>query len=144
MDSEGLDLFPRESDLVNLKKYLNYHLSSFLLFALSFFSLILILLLTAAALIFTPYVIFVLYRNDKNGWILSLILLIILPAIIFILVVKPVAAMVLLLLIELALFYVYCFSLRLAVDGWVKEITTARLIDYQRKKHRDQQNDELF
>ena len=144
MDKEELNLVPSEAQLVNLKKYLNYQLSTFLLFALSFFSIILIFILSALAFLFMPYVIFVLYQNEKYSWIISLILMVVLPVFLLVFLVEQTYTLMILLLIELAVFYVYCFSLRIALNGWVKEIFTVKLIEFQRKKRLEQQKDDLF
>lgn len=141
MDREELNLVSSEVLLVNLKKYLNYQLSTFLLFALSFFSIILIFILSALAILFMPYIIFVLYQNEKYSWIISLILMVVLPAALLVLLVEQTFTMMILLLIELAVFYMYCFTLRIAVNGWVKEIFTVKLIEYQRKRRLEQQKD---
>ncbi len=143
MDSSGLYLYSNQSQLVRLKRYLNYHISSFLLFAFSFFSIILIFLLTAAALIFIPYIFFVLYRNQKYGWLIALILMVLLPVIILVLLVAQTYTLMVLLLIELAVFYFYCFTLRIAVNNWVKEINQVNLINFQRKRRCEQQNDDF-
>ena len=134
MEFEDLNYHENELLLRRLKKYLNYHISTFLLFTFSFFSIILIILLSLVAIIFIPYVIFVLYKNNKYGWIMALSLIIIIPSIILILVVEHTYTLLMFLLIELGMFYFYCFSLRFAVNGWVKEIETVRLTEYQTKK----------
>ncbi|HSD63304.1 MAG TPA: hypothetical protein VLB50_05870 [Ignavibacteriaceae bacterium] len=139
MDSEELNLIPDEALLVNLKKYLNYEISTFLLFALSFFSIIFIFLMAIAAIVFIPYVTYVLYRNDKRGWILTLLLVIILPTVLLIIFMQQAYTLFILLLIELAVFYFYCFTLRLVVNDWIQEITMSKLIDYQRMKRKAQE-----
>ena len=63
MEFEDLNIPYNESLLINLKKYLNYQISSALLFALSFFWIILIFIAVLSALLFIPYSIYVLYKN---------------------------------------------------------------------------------
>lgn len=144
MDSKELNLIPDEALLISLKKYLNYEISTFLLFAFSFFSIIFVFLMVAAAITFIPYVMYVLYRNDKRGWILTLVLLIILPTILLIIFMQQTYTLFILLLIELAVFYFYCFTLRLVVNEWVQEKTMTKLIDYQRKRKVEQEQDSDF
>lgn len=144
MDSKELNLIPDEALLMSLKKYLNYEISTFLLFAFSFFSIIFVFLMVAAAITFIPYVMYVLYRNDKRGWILTLVLLIILPTILLIIFMQQTYTLFILLLIELAVFYFYCFTLRLVVNEWVQEKTMTKLIDYQRKRKVEQEQDSDF
>lgn len=144
MESEDFNFNSNELLLKSLKKYLNYHISTFLLFAFSFFSIILIILLIVVAIIFIPYVIFVLYKNDKYGWIIALLLLIIIPSIILLMVVEHTYTLLMFLLIELGMFYFYCFSLRFAVNGWVEEIKTVRLTEYQTKIIKEKPVDDRF
>ena len=140
MDGEELNLISDDTLLLNLKKYLNYQLSTFLLYALSFFSIVLIIILTIAAILFIPYVTFVLYKNKKYGWIITLAIIIIIPAILMIVIIQQTYTLFIMLLIELAIFYFYCFSLRLVVNDWVKEIASVKLIEYQRKRREEQYN----
>lgn len=137
MEFEDLNYNENELLLRRIKKYLNYHISTFLLFAFSFFSFILIILLTVAAIIFIPFLIFVLYRNHKYGWIAALSLIIIIPSIILIIAVEQTYTLLMFLLIELGVFYFYCFALRFAVIGWVNDIETVRLTEYQTKRFKE-------
>ena len=140
MDIEELNLSSDEALLVNLKKILNYQISIWLLFVVSFFfiSSILIILLAVIAVSFFLYIIFILYRNRKYGWIATLFLTILIPTIVLAFIVEHTYTVAILLMIEVAIFFIYCAALRLTVDGWVRDIQTARLIDYQTKKVKEQ------
>ncbi len=138
MDNK-LDIIPEETHLLNLKKYLNYQIPTFALFALSFFSIILLVILAAAAVIFIFYIIFVLNRYRKYNWIITLFIVIIFPSLILIVTMQQTLTLLLFLLIELAVFYFYCFTLRMVVDDWVREISMRKLIDYQRERKAQQE-----
>jgi hypothetical protein len=97
-------------------KYLNYKVSSSLLFAGSFFFPILLSVLLLAAIIFTPYMLTVLYLEEKRGWVIAFSIMVILPAII-ITILSPT-----LIMIALVPFYFFCFILRMEVKGWITEM----------------------
>ena len=141
MDSK-LDIIPEEALLINLKKYLNYQIPTFALFAFSFFSIICLIITAAAAVIFIPYITYVLNRYKKYNWMLILFIVIIFPSVLLIAFLQETLTLFLFLLIELAAFYFYCFTLRMVVNDWVREITMAKLIDYQRQRRAQQEEDE--
>lgn len=142
MDNK-LDIIPDDAYLLNLKKYLNYQIPTFALFALSFFSIILLIILAAAAVIFIFYIIYVLNRYRKYKWIIALFIVVIFPCLILIITMQQTLTLLLFLLIELAVFYFYCFTLRMVVNDWVREIAMRKLIDYQRQKKSQQEEDYL-
>lgn len=136
MDSEKIDYSSDLALLRKLKRILNYQISTWLLFMISFFfiSPVLIVILAIAALLFAFYIIFALYKNNKYGWIAALFITIIIPVIILAFIVELNYSVIILLIIEVAAFFIYCAALRLTVNLWVKEIETKRLFDYRWKK----------
>ena len=106
-------------NLRRLSYWLNYSLSSSVLFLLWYFTGLAILILSIAALIFTPFMLKVLFDERKWGWIIFFILLIILPmAGVFIFLFKTNYFQVIG-FIPLAFFYLYCFLLRLTIVDWL-------------------------
>ncbi|MGD8780759.1 MAG: hypothetical protein PVH88_17575 [Ignavibacteria bacterium] len=130
------------SNLVRLKKYLNYEISGAILYFLSFHVFIFIFLASAAALIFTPFMLYVLFKENKKGWIIFFGTVVILPVIIFIIISflyefgRP------LLFISLGLFYFYCFMLRFEVIDWVKEMNARN--QYLLNKMKSEEELKLF
>lgn len=108
--------------LTRLKKYLNYEVSTSILFFLSFQVFIFIFFALAAAIIFTPFMLYVLFKEDKKGWIVLFFIIVIIPIIIFIILAILLAFSKPLLLIPMGLFYFYCFLLRYEVNTWVREL----------------------
>lgn len=122
-------------DLQRLKIYLNYELSTSILYFLHYLGVFIVIFLAlAAALIFTPFMLIVLFKENKIGWIIFFIILVILPLIIF----TTVAIMFKfgqpLPLIPLGLFYFYCFLLRYEVNGWLREINAKNQYQIEKRK----------
>jgi hypothetical protein len=136
MDSEKIDYSSDLALLRKLKRILNYQISTWLLFMISFLfiSPILIVILAVAALLFAFYIIFALYKNHKYGWIAAFFITTIIPVIILAFIVELNYSVIILLIIEVAAFFIYCAALRLTVNLWVKEIESKRLFDYRWKK----------
>ncbi|NOX67485.1 MAG: hypothetical protein GXO85_17195 [Chlorobi bacterium] len=101
--------------LEKLYKYLNYEISSSILFVAGWFFALFIPILFLAAIIFTPFMLYVLYKESKNGWVISFVLLIIIPAILTA-IFYPVLSM-----FGLIPFYFYCFLLRMEARNWLEE-----------------------
>ncbi len=101
--------------LEKLYTYLNYEISSSILFVASWFFAFFIPLLFIAAIIFTPFMLYVLYKESKNSWVIAFVLLIIIPAI-FTAIFYPELSM-----FGLIPFYFYCFVLRMEARDWLHE-----------------------
>jgi len=127
-------------NLIRLKKYLNYEVSSSILYFLSFQIFIFIFLASAAALIFAPFMLYVLSKENKKGWIVLFIIIVIIPIMLLIILSilfefsKP------LLLISLGLFYFYCFLLRFEVNNWVQEMSARNQYLMNKKKREEDLN----
>jgi hypothetical protein len=117
---ENIEIIPNYN-LIRLKKYLNYEVSSALLYFLSFQVFIFIFLASAAALIFTPFMLYVLYSEKKKGWIVLFIIIVIAPIIFLSILSVMIEFSRPLLFISVGLFYFYCFILRFEVNDWVRE-----------------------
>lgn len=113
-----------DEQLNRLAKYLNYQISTIILVVLSAFTFVFIFLAALAAIIFTPYMLYVLNKEKKTNWIIFFIILVIVPLIILsvIAILFPlyyIAAP----LISIILFYLYCFLLRFEVNEWLRGIS---------------------
>jgi predicted neutral ceramidase superfamily lipid hydrolase len=97
-------------------------------------------LLIAAALVFTPYMLYVLYKEKRTGWISAFLILIILPLIVIL--VLPIETTLFLMLsnIPLALFFLYCFILRFEVNSWIREKNAKEQWLAQKKKSEEELN----
>jgi hypothetical protein len=103
--------------LERLSRYLNYEFSSIALFGLSFFYRVFLLLAILLSVPFTVYMIYVLTKEKRYGWIIFFFCFVVLPLIIiFLFIPNP-----LLILITLAPFFLYCFMLKTVVRSWISE-----------------------
>jgi hypothetical protein len=119
MDPELLTVYSKNQNLKRLHYWLKYELSSSALLLLSWLWGFAILLSTIAAAVFTPFMIYILFEEKKFGWIIFFIIMIILPAITITIFFLHSNYFLVLALIPLALFYFYCFLLRLTVSDWL-------------------------
>lgn len=105
--------------LVNLSQILNYHISTGVLFLLSFFGGIFLTIASLAAIIFTPYLIYVLILEKKIWWIVAFIIIVIFPTLLALIFFKQYFTLAL--ITSLACFYFYSFLLKSSVNGWIRE-----------------------
>jgi hypothetical protein len=110
-----------DNNLTRLRKYLNYEVSSSILYFLSFQVFVFIFLAAAAAVIFTPFMLYALFTEKKNGWIVLFIVVVVIPLIALIVLSVMVEFSKPLLFILIGLFYFYCFLLRFEVNDWCRE-----------------------
>ncbi|MBU2494681.1 MAG: hypothetical protein KJ571_18825 [Bacteroidetes bacterium] len=108
-------------NLIRLKKYLNYEVSGLVLFILSFQVFIFIFLASAAVLIFTPFMLYVLYTEKKKGWLILFIIIVFIPLMVLIVSFIFIEFSRPMLFISIGLFYFYFFLLRFDVNEWVRE-----------------------
>lgn len=67
--------------LQTLHKWLSYELSGVVLFGISFFYSAALTLLLIAALVFIPYMLYVLFAEERYGWILGFFITVAFPAV---------------------------------------------------------------
>lgn len=76
------------------------------------------ILLAMAAIAFLPLLLGTLIRSKRRGWLVLFVVMVILPCALPFLPVEKSPVALLLRLTPLLLFYLYCWSLRLASDDW--------------------------
>ena len=108
--------------LKRLQYYLNYGVSTSALFFLSFVAGIFFYLSIAAAVIFTPFMLYVLYTEKKRGWLITFLVMILFPLALAVFTGLSSEVGKMILIITLALFYFYCFLLRFTINDWVQDI----------------------
>lgn len=105
-------------NLSRLKQWLDYELSASTLLLLSWLWDFTIILAAVAALLFTPFMLKILFEEKKFGWIIAFAVIVVVPLIsvffIDVFYYKFVFAGVILIL-----FYFYCGVLRFAVKDWI-------------------------
>jgi len=122
--SENLDL----DQLWRLHGLLSTNRITIIIYAAAFVvppQLVLIILIVLA-IAFAPYVLYVLYRSNKTGWILFFFIIVGLPLVfVFINTGIEVLNTFLRFMPPLA-FYFYCFLLRLSVNEWLSDASPSR------------------
>jgi uncharacterized membrane protein len=124
-------------NLTRLRKFLNYQVSSSLLYFLSFQVFVFIFIASAAALIFTPFMLYVLVTEKKYGWIVFFIIIVVVPIIVLLILSWMVEFSRPLLFITLGLFYFYCFLLRFQVNDWSREAMARNQYLFEKKQRED-------
>jgi hypothetical protein len=75
-----------------------------------------------AAILFTTYILYVLIKEKRFGWLITFFIMVVLPVIITYLVSREsLFSVMAIILIPFSLFYLYCFLLRYALDYWIEE-----------------------
>ncbi len=117
--------FYEENDslLLRLRYYLNYELYTSIIYIASFFSWIALVIAGLLALVFTPFLIYVLIKVRKYGWLIFFITLIFVPPFIALLIGVKGYLYEILLSIELGFYYLYCLLLRFTVNDWCEGIS---------------------
>ena len=119
---------------------LNYELASSTLLLLSYMSGIFLTLAIVAAILFAPYLAYVLFTEKRFGWIVSFIIIVLCPIIISFLLGITEEYFSIILIVTLALFYFYCFVIRMSVREWIKEYNWAQQLEEQKREKVINQN----
>ncbi|MCK9425897.1 MAG: hypothetical protein M0Q21_07670 [Ignavibacteriaceae bacterium] len=120
--------------LFRLRYFLNIELSTSLIYIFVLLNLFALFLAAISAIVFSPYLFYVLYKTKKYGWISLLIIIVFIPAITFLSLNYDSFYKTIFLFIVLGIFYIYCFVLRFVVIDWCEEIKGKWLLNEQRKQ----------
>jgi hypothetical protein len=116
------DLTFRVTHLQRLCTLLNFELSTSVMFLLQFLWQITLFLAAFAAILFTPYLLFVLLKEKKFVWLGLFIAIVLLPMLIIILFLSEHLFYLAFIQVPLLLFYLYCFMLRFDANEWLREM----------------------
>ncbi|MBS4033872.1 MAG: hypothetical protein KGZ85_05365 [Ignavibacterium sp.] len=132
-----------ESDhLARLAQFLNYEISASILFGLSFFAATFLIAALILAGVFIPYLIYVLLKEGRHGWIIFFNLMVVLPLIFSLLFIPSYFSVFI--LVSAGFFYCYCFLLRMTVNEWISERNWRLELVNQRKKTEDKKGNSEF
>jgi hypothetical protein len=127
----GLQL--TDSGIAKLNYYLNYSFPLPLLYFLTYAMGMGIELLMLAAVIFSPYMIYILAKNKKYGWVISFLIMVIIPLMAgFILISEPIWYLILT-RTSLGMFYLYCVVLKFSTRDWVADESAKKELYKQRR-----------
>jgi|GEM_PF-771171 len=110
--------------LETLRYWLKYELSAGLLFLVPWFSAIFLIIIIIAAVIFTPFLLKVLFEEKRTGWIIAFFIMAILPVVtvaLFFLFKVNLGLVPFLAFVPLGGFYLFCFLLKISIDDWISE-----------------------
>ncbi len=108
--------------LEKLSKGLNFSLSTSLLFLLSWFESIAILLMELAAAFFGIFMLYVFLRTKKYIWLITFLIFVVLPLIVFVILALKDSSLSFFVFIPLIFFYFYCFVLKLILADQLEEL----------------------
>ena len=141
MDSESKQKFEYTTRLNKLYQFLNYEIKSSFLILLLWIPLMFLLvigLLILAAILFTPFMLFVLYKEERIGWIVTFVLSVIFPLVLLVIFAKQ------LFFLFMIPFYFYCFVLRMVVKDWIQEKNAKNELQKRilesKKKHEEEKD----
>lgn len=80
-----------------------------------------IILIATAAILFSPYILYVLIIEQKIGWITTFFSMTVFPLIFIFIFFRKALFYDALILIPLLLFYFYCYLIKFEVDKWLSE-----------------------
>ncbi len=121
----------------------NYQLSTSVLMFLQGNWWIALPLLIIAAILFTPYMMYVLIREKRFGWIIAFFIIAILPFVLAYFFSRGSVAFEGTMIVPFAFFYFYCVIIRFSVNEWVKDYNWHIYYEEQRKETTQQIQDEL-
>lgn len=87
-----------------------------------------------AAILFTPYIFFILIKEKRYGWIITFFLMIIFSLIFGPIIFKDTLAFEASLLIPIGLFYFYCYLIKFSVAKWIKDYNWRKQLEEQRRE----------
>lgn len=116
---------------------LGQHVLALLKISNPIFVLLIIMGISPPVLI-TPFIVYVLYREKRCGWLISYFILVILPVVIFYVIFQDMLEYVVWLPVYMVPFYFYCFLIKLSVDEWIREYNWNQQLIQQRKDAEEQ------
>jgi hypothetical protein len=123
----------RKSPIHRLNEILNYELSTSVIYMFMFFSSLFLPVVLLAIVLFTPYLLYVLFKERKFGWITAFFVLVILPYLIGILFLPSFSAAGMFSTMAMGLFYLYCFLLKMSTREWIAAENARNELEYKRK-----------
>ena len=123
--------------LKKLSKFLNYQLSTSLLYIASFFGEIFIAVAIIATIIFTSLMLYVFFKLKKKAWILTFLIFVIIPTIASIIIGYMLGLLMGFIFIPLAFFYFYCFMLKNVINDRLEELFAKERLELEREEEKE-------
>ncbi len=103
-----------------------------------------IFLIFSPPVIFTPYIIYVLTKEKRYGWLTTYIMFVVLPGVISLLVIHGGIFAALWMPLLMLPFYLYCFLIKFSVEEWLREYRAEQQLIRQRKERERKQKEGLL
>jgi len=135
------------NDIVEQRRFraiLYFELSTSAGFILSSFWPINLYIIIAAAILFTPYMLYVLIKERKYGWIVIFFSMVVLPYPVIYLIIGEYILLTAWLLLPVIPFYLYCFLIKFSVDDWLREYNWEQQLIEQRKEWEEKKKEGLL
>lgn len=116
-----------------LRAILFFELSTSAAFIIQSFWPINLYIIIGAAILFTPYLLYVLIKERKYGWIIMFFLLVLLPYPVLYLIIGEYILLPGWMLLPIISFYFYCFIIKFSVEDWLREYSWEQQLLQQRK-----------
>lgn len=134
-------------DIVEVRRFraiLFYELSTSVAFVLFSFYPINLYIIIIAAILFTPYMIYVLIKERKYGWITIFFFMVVLPYLIYYLIIGDYILLSGWMLLPIIPFYLYCFLIKFSVDDWLREYSAEQQLMEQRNEWKERKKEGLL
>lgn len=135
------------NDIVELRRFreiLFFELSTSVAFVLFSFYPINLYIIIIAAILFTPYMLYVLFKERKYGWIVMFFLVVVLPYPILYLIIGDYILLSGWMLLPIIPFYFYCFIIKFSVEDWLREYSWEQKLIEQRKEWEEKKKEGLL
>lgn len=133
------------NDIVEVRRFraiLFFELSTSVTFFLFSFYPINLYIIIIAAILFTPYMIYVLVKERKYGWIILFFLVVVLPYPVLYLIIGNYILLPGWMLLPIIPFYFYCFIIKFSVEDWLREYRAEQQLIQQRREEEEQKRNE--
>ncbi len=101
-------------------------------------------IIIALAILFTPYMLYVLIKERKYGWIIIFFLVVVLPYPVLYLIIGDYILLPAWMLLPIIPFYFYCFIIKFSVEDWLREYTWEQHLVEQRRESEEKKNEGLL
>ncbi len=143
MENKPKKLITDIASIRRLRAILWFEISTVVLFLLSFFGPFIIAIAIIAALLFTPYMLYVLFKEKRYAWISVFFFMIIIPYVIILLIFYDYILLTAWLLLPVILLYSYYFLLKYSVDDWLSEYYAHKQYEEQKRESAKRKEEEM-
>ena len=118
---------------------LNYQLPTSILFVVFYLFGNAIIILSVPAILFSPFLVYVLVKERKSNWLIVFFLFVIFPIIVSLIVGLNEKHLIIVLMTSIGFFYLYCFTIKYAVKNWLKQHNWLIYLEEQKKQKEEYQ-----